>query len=93
MIPDRAFGGDPGRLSAAAERIGAQAIGTGDAGLEFAIFPGVSLQVILWGGDDEFGPAASILFQESIGEIFSPEDAAWLAGMLVYRLIALSPPV
>ena len=77
-------------MSAAARRIGAQAIETGDAGFEFAVFPGVALQVILWGGDDEFGPEASILFQETIGEVFTPEDAAWLAGMLVYRLIALS---
>ena len=86
----KTFGDDPGRLSATARRIGAQAIETGDAGFEVAIFPGVSLQVILWGGDDEFGPEASILFQETIGAVFAPEDVAWLAGMLVYRLIALS---
>jgi len=30
------------------------------------------------------------VFNENIGDILSPEDIAWLAGMLVYRLIALS---
>jgi len=30
------------------------------------------------------------LFDETAGNYLSPEDAAWLAGMLVYRLIALS---
>jgi hypothetical protein len=31
-----------------------------------------------------------MVFAENIQEILSPEDIAWLAGMLVYRLIALS---
>jgi hypothetical protein len=30
------------------------------------------------------------VFNENIKEILSPEDIAWLAGMVVYRLIALS---
>jgi hypothetical protein len=45
---------------------------------------------ILWEGDDEFDAEANILFTESTGECLSPEDAAWLAGMVVYRLMALS---
>jgi len=61
-----------------------------DVGFEFKVFPKVPLQLILWEGDDEFPPEASILFDETIGEILSPEDVAWLSGMLVYRLIALS---
>jgi hypothetical protein len=31
-----------------------------------------------------------MVFDENIGSMLSPEDIAWLAGMLVYRLIALS---
>ena len=37
-----------------------------------------------------FRAEANILFDETIGDILSPEDVAWLAGMLVYRLMALS---
>ena len=63
---------------------------TGDAGFDFTVFPKVPLRLILWQGDDEFPPDASILFDETAGDYLSPEDAAWLAGMVVYRLAALS---
>ncbi|MBW2011870.1 MAG: DUF3786 domain-containing protein, partial [Deltaproteobacteria bacterium] len=53
-------------------------------------FPKVPLQLILWAGDDEFAPEANILFDDTVSKILSPEDAAWLAGMIVYRLMALS---
>ena len=33
---------------------------------------------------------ANILFDKNIGRILSPEDVAWLAGMVVYRLMALA---
>ncbi len=46
--------------------------------------------LILWEGDDEFPPEANIIFNDTIGEVLSPEDVAWMAGMLVYRLIALA---
>lgn len=74
----------------ASEALGGVPIQIGDAGCEFRLFPHISLQVILWAGDEEFPPEANILFEEHIGEILSPEDVAWLAGMLVYRLMALS---
>jgi hypothetical protein len=48
------------------------------------------VRLILWAGDDEFPAEANIVFDENIAEILSPEDIAWLAGMVVYRLISLS---
>ena len=65
-------------------------IETGDAGFEFSILPKTPMQLILWEGDDEFPAEANIVFDEIVGKVLSPEDAAWLAGMLVYRLIAIS---
>jgi hypothetical protein len=50
----------------------------------------VPVRIILYAGDAEFAPEANILFDRSIGGMLSPEDIAWLAGMLVYRLIGLS---
>jgi hypothetical protein len=44
----------------------------------------------VWEGDDEFEPEANIVFDRTIGGILSPEDIAWAAGMVVYRLMALS---
>jgi len=86
----KVFGQNVAGLKKAAEQLNAVPIETGDAGFEFHIFPNVPLQMILWIGDDEFPPEANILFDHTVGEYLTPEDAAWLAGMVVYRLIALS---
>ena len=84
------FGQNVDGLLRAGEDLGGKIIDTGDAGYEFKLFPNVSVRLILWAGDEEFPAEANIVFNENIGEILSPEDIAWLAGMLVYRLIALS---
>jgi len=86
----KVFGQNKSGLIKASHQVDGKAVEPGDAAFEFKLFPRVSLQVILWEGDDEFPPEANILFDETIGDIFSPEDVAWLAGMLVYRLISLS---
>lgn len=86
----KTFGKEVGLFIKAAKSLNGKAIDAGNAGFEFSIFPHVSLQVILWEGDEEFLPEANILFYNTIGDIFSPEDVAWLAGMLVYRLMALA---
>ena len=84
------FGSNIQGLVKAAEQLGGQAIAAGDAGFEFRVLPRIPIQLILWEGDAEFPSEANILFDETIGDILSPEDVAWLAGMLVYRLMALS---
>ena len=84
------FGKNVAALVTAAGKINGKPIDIGDAGFEFQVFPKVSLQMIIYEGDDEFEPEANILFDATAGEFLSPEDAAWLAGMVVYRLMALS---
>lgn len=86
----KVFGRNVSDLQAAAKLLEGKTIDAGDAGLEFQIFPRVPLQLILWEGDDEFEPEANILFDASIGDLLPPEDVAWLAGMVVYRLMALA---
>ena len=86
----KVFGQNTSALKITAERIHGKPLEVGDVGFEFRLFPGVPLQIILWEGDDEFPPEANILFDASIGGVLPPEDAAWLAGMVVYRLIKLS---
>lgn len=85
----KTFGANIQGLVQAAEKLGGRAIPAGDAGFEFRLLPRVPVQLILWEGDAEFPAEANILFDETIGDILSPEDVAWLAGMLVYRLMAL----
>ncbi len=84
------FGSNTAGLIKAAEKLDGKAVDTGDAGLEFNVLPKVPMQLIVYEGDEEFPAEANILFDETAGKILSPEDAAWLAGMLVYRLMALS---
>jgi hypothetical protein len=86
----KAFGQNAEGLLKAGKRLRGQKIDTGDVGYEFRLLPKVSSRLILWAGDDEFPASANIVFDENIGGILSPEDIAWLAGMLVYRLIALA---
>ena len=86
----KVFGQNVEGLLQAGEILGGKIIDSGDAGYEFRLFPNLPVRLILWAADDEFPAEASIVFNENIGDILSPEDIAWLAGMLVYRLIALS---
>jgi hypothetical protein len=86
----KVFGQNLSGFSDAAGKLQATEIENGDAAFEFKILPAVPLQLILWAGDEEFPEEANILFDSTIGRILSPEDVAWLAGMLVYRLMALA---
>ncbi|MFZ2633872.1 MAG: DUF3786 domain-containing protein [Desulfosalsimonadaceae bacterium] len=86
----KVFGKNVAPLGPASSMLNGKPIEIGDAGFEFRIFPKVPMQMIIYAGDDEFEPEANILFDATAGEFLSPEDAAWLAGMVVYRLMALS---
>lgn len=84
------FGPDASLIEKPSKLLGGMPIHAGDVGYEFRLFPKVPVQLILWEGDEEFPAEANILFDESIGGLLSPEDIAWLAGMLVYRLMGLA---
>ena len=86
----KVFGQNVDGLLQAGAILGGKIVDIGDVGYEFRLFPNICVRLILWAGDDEFPPEANIVFNENIGDILSPEDIAWLAGMLVYRLIALA---
>jgi hypothetical protein len=86
----QAFGQNIAGLRRTAARLNGVAVEFGDAGFDFHVFPRVPVRLILHAGDDEFPAEAAILFDRSIERMLSPEDIAWLAGMVVYRLIGLS---
>lgn len=60
----------------------------GDASAQFMAFPLVPVTHVLWQGDEEFDPDASILFDVTIPAHLPTEDIAALAGASVYRLMA-----
>ncbi len=86
----KVFGANSKGLKKGAELLYGKPVDNGDSAFEFQILPNVPLQLIIWEGDEDFDPEANILFDESVAKLLSPEDCAWLAGMLVYRLIALA---
>ena len=86
----KAFGQNVAGFKLAANRLGGHPIDTGNAAFIFSPLPFAPVQLVLWEGDDEFPAEANILFDASIGDYLAPEDAAWLASLVVYRLISLS---
>jgi hypothetical protein len=85
----KVYGNDIAGFQRASQQLEGVKIEEGDAGFEFRPLPRVPLRLILWVGDEEFAPEAGILFDTSVAESLGPEDAAWLASLLVYRLMAL----
>lgn len=84
------FGKDHELFRSCAAVLGGQPVDNGDMGMVFNVLPGIPIQLILWRGDEEFPPEASILFDSSIQRKLSAEDIAVLSGMLVYRLMGLA---
>lgn len=84
------FGKDHDLFRSCAAALGGQPVDNGDMGMVFQVLPGIPVHLILWRGDEEFPPEASILFDSSIQKKLSAEDIAVLSGMLVYRLMGLA---
>lgn len=85
------FFGSNGRLFVKCGlELGGTPVENGNFGMEFRVFPRICIQLVLWEGDEEFGPDATILFDENIQHQLSAEDIAVLSGSIVYRLIGLA---
>ena len=67
--------------------LGGEPLHLGDAAARFMAFPRVPITHVLWRGDEEFPPEATILFDETIPRYFPTEDIAALSGASVYRLM------
>jgi hypothetical protein len=81
------FGYDLPLYAKAAVALGGETQPLGDAAARFMAFPRVPITHVLWGGDEEFPPEATILFDEIIPQYLPTEDIAALAGASVYRLM------
>lgn len=87
----KTFGHNPKLMvEMATEALGAEPYEYGDFSVVVKAFPSVPVALIIWRGDEEFPPEGNILFDSSISDIFSAEDIAWLAGMIVYPLIGMA---
>jgi hypothetical protein len=81
------FGHDLDLYVKVAASLGGESVPLGDAAARFMALPRVPITHVLYGGDEEFPPEATILFDETIPRYLPTEDIAALAGASVYRLM------
>lgn len=87
-----AFGKRPTDLIAAAGALGGEPVPHGDAGVRIMALPAVPILFVVWQGDEEFGPAATILFDASIEGRLPTEDIVVLCQQAVGMLKRVRPP-
>ena len=81
------FGHDLDLYVKVAASLGGEPLPLGDTAARFMALPRVPITHVLYGGDEEFPPEATILFDETIPRYLPTEDIAALAGASVYRLM------
>lgn len=82
------FGDDlPGFLRAG-ESLGAQPRAAGDAALAFQIFPGLTVEVILWSADDEFPAQVSFRVPGALERLWHLDAVLALMQLLTQELLA-----
>ncbi|MFH1382507.1 MAG: DUF3786 domain-containing protein [Chloroflexota bacterium] len=81
------FSQEPSQLVSAGEKLGGHQANYGDAAVTFTPFSRVPITFILWRGDDEFAPQASVGFDANIRDYLPTEDIIVLCETIVWRLV------
>ncbi len=81
------FGKEPYRLLDTAGKLGGHRADYGDMAVTINVFPSVAITLVLWRGDAEFAPLASIIFDASITDYLSTEDITVLCETVVWKLV------
>jgi hypothetical protein len=82
------FGKEPHRLIDAGGKLGGHTSDYGDTAVTINAFSHVPITIILWGGDDEFTPQGSIVFDATISDYLPTEDITVLCGTVAGKLIS-----
>jgi hypothetical protein len=86
----KTFGHAPELFQRCAPMLGGEPVEAGDVGMAFQVFPRITMRLVLWEGDEEFPPEATVLFDDNIHHYLSAEDIAVLSGVVVYPLIGMA---
>jgi len=81
------FGEKPERLASVAGVLGGRPADYGDAAVSVSAFPRLPLTLVLWRGDSEFPPAASILFDATVSDYLPTEDIIITCEAAVWTLV------
>ena len=58
----------------------------GDIAIELETFPEVFIRIVIWRGEDEIPPEATILFDRSLTDVLTTEDIAVFLDSVVQRI-------
>ncbi len=83
----RKFGNDIEPFKRACTALGGEEVNMGDAAFIFRVLKRVPVTVLMWMGDDEFGPDAKILFDRSIS-MHIPMDVIFALSVETLRRIS-----
>ena len=90
MPLSRRFGKEPELLIDAAKKLGGYKAAYGDVAVSIKAFPRVTITIVLWRGDSEFAPSVNIVFDSTISDYVSTEDACVLCETIARKLINFS---
>ena len=82
------FGTRVAAFKAACEKMGAIALSHGDAGYQFELVSGYSVQILVWAGDEEFPPNAQVIYTDNFAEAFAAEDRVVAGDILISTIKA-----
>ena len=82
------FGTRVAAFRAACEKMGAVAVGHGDAGYLFDLVGNFQMQILVWEGDEEFPPNAQVLYSDNFAEGFAAEDRVVAGDILISTIKA-----
>ena len=80
------YGFKPDLLRKVMEAMGAQKLERSDVGYEITLMQDLTIQFLLWLGDDEFPPNAQILFSDNFRYAFTAEDMANIGDIVIGRM-------
>ena len=80
------YGSRPELLGKIMERLPARPLSRSDCGWELELMEGLTIQLLLWVGDDEFPPNAQILFSDNFRHAFTAEDLANAGDIVLNRM-------
>jgi len=83
----RTFGQRPEALLGATSGLDARSLAMGDAAVALPALPRVPIAFVLWRGDDELAPNASVVFDASVEGYLDAEAVTVLAELAIRRMI------
>lgn len=84
------YGFKPEVLKQVMARLPARPIERGDVSFQLTLMDGLTMQFILWLGDEEFPPNAQILFSDNFRCAFTAEDLANIGDIVIGRMKAVA---